>query len=238
MTFQLDLPDVRDRADIMYPPRQYRRSWTYPELMSIFPALGVRILEIGPGDEPFRKRDQDQLVSVDFDESSKPTLVVDVTKKWPFGPEEFDFIYMSHVLEHFYPYDRDALVANVHRSLRPGGLIFIRVPHRSGVQGTGWEHYSYYGLNGVTSLCHGHNPNLPVFRAVSTGVAMSIDFYGPRSITRRTLERLLNRSWRLTEAVICYVVGGIPEVQFVLQRLSPDVESCIRQAPRHDSARE
>lgn len=216
-------------SDVRYPPRCGRRSWTHAELLGLFPDSSVRVLDIGCGDSPLAVREIDELVTVDFDPQSSADVVADVSCEWPFGSDEFDLVYMSHVLEHFYPSDRDALVRNVHRSLRPGGLLFIRVPHRSSLQATGWEHHTQYGLNGATSLCHGRNPQLPYFRAISAGVALTIDFSVRRSTGRSLAERMLNRSWRLTESVLSHLVGGIPEVQFMLQRLTPEDERRLRE---------
>jgi hypothetical protein len=100
------------------------------------------------------------------------------------------------------------------------------------MQGTGWEHFSAFGLNGVVSLTHGQNPVLPTFRNVSTGVAMTTDFNGTRPYLRSQLERTLNRYWRLTDTWLGAVVGGIPEVQFMLQRLPEHVVQLLKRS--HD----
>lgn len=230
--FKLDLPSAESVSDVLYPPRTYRHSWSHAELLAIFPDEGIDILDVGAGSTPFRARPHDRLVTVDFDEGTQASLVLDITEDWPFAEQSFDLIYMSHVVEHLYPQDRDELIRNVHRSLREGGLAFIRVPHRSSMQGTGWEHYTLYGLHGATSLSHGRNPKLPLLRAVSAGVAMTIDFYGRRSLARSAVERVLNSRWRLTETMLCHIVGGIPEVQFLLQRMDSAVETAVREGGR------
>jgi predicted SAM-dependent methyltransferase len=196
--------------------------------MALFPEEGVAILDVGAGTHPFRARDVDILTTVDFDPATGADCLLDVATTWPFGEESFDLIYLSHVLEHFYAHDRDVVIRSIYRSLKPEGLVFIRVPHRSSMQATGWEHHSQYGLHGATSLSHGKSPALPFFRAVSAGVSMSTNFYAPRTVGRAVLERLLNARWRLTENVLCFLVGGIPEVQFLLQRLPQYEESRLR----------
>ncbi len=156
-------------------------------------------------------------------------MTADLAREWPFDEASFDLIYMSHVLEHFYARDRDAVIRNVHRSLKPGGLLFIRVPHRSGFRSRGWEHQTTYGLSEMISLCHGHNPQLPMFRCVSVGVTMTTDFYTERSTPRAVLERGLSRYWRLTDMVLAHLVGGIDEVQFMLQRMDDATETRLRE---------
>ncbi len=206
---------------------RYKRCWTVKELTALFPDSGIDILDLGSGDNPFPARPQDRLTTVDFDQSSRTTHVVDFTKSWIFEEKHFDLIYASHVIEHLYPQDRDKIICNLHDSLREKGLLFVRVPHWSSIQGTGWEHYTMYGTNGVTSLCHGLNPMLPVFELVSAGVWVgpTHDFHQRRRSRRQALtEWVLNKSFRLTDSYLCYVVGGIPEVQFLLRRLPADLE--------------
>lgn len=226
--FDLDLPEPRTRLDAMYPRAELRRPWSHSELVEILPQSGIRVLDVGAGRNPLRVRTQDELVTVDFEAEANASLTSNVASTWPFGEREFDLVYMSHVVEHFYPRDRDAVIRNVYRSLRPGGILFIRVPHKSGYLATGWEHFSLFGLSGVTGLCHGHNPMLPMMRCVSVGASMSMDFYAQRSLLRRGLERCLSRYWRLTDLLLSHLVFGIPEVQFMLMRMDPAIEQRLR----------
>ena len=198
----------------------YKRSWTYSELIGIFPEESLRILDIGSGDQCFRARLGDELVSVDFNPRSKPRYCMDFTKDWPFEMEQFCFVYASHVIEHLYPDARDRLICNIYDSMRKGALLFVRVPHWNSIQGTGWEHYTFYGTNGLTGLTHGRNPYLPMFDMLSTGVFMADTrrFFERRTLIHRLSESVLNSSFRLTDTMLCYLVGGIPEVQFLLRR--------------------
>jgi SAM-dependent methyltransferase len=227
--FRLDLPEPHERRDAMFPPLALRHPWTHADLLSIFPSSGIRVLDIGAGRNPLRVRDVDELVTTDFEAEAGAEVTTDVANAWPFGEREFDLIYMSHVLEHFYPQDRDAVIRRVYESLKPGGIVFIRVPHRSSFHSRGWEHHTTYGLAELVSLCHGHNPTLPMFRCVSVGAAMSIDFYRQPSAARRFVERGLGRYWRLTDMLLGRLVGGIPEAQFMLQRMSDGTERRLRE---------
>jgi SAM-dependent methyltransferase len=226
--FRLDLPELTSRFDAMYPPAGYRRPWNHAELLEILPEQGIRVLDVGAGHNPLRVREQDELVTVDFEPEVGSTLTSNVADEWPFGFDEFDLVYMSHVVEHFYPDDRDAVIRNVYGSLRAGGLLFIRVPHESSHQATGWEHFSLFGLNAATGLCHGHNPNLPMMRSVSVGVSMTLDFNAPRSRMRKFVEAALSRYWRLTDVLLGRLVLGIPEVQFLLEKMDPETEQRLR----------
>lgn len=214
----------------MFPLRAARRPWNARELLDLLPA-GARILDVGAGRNPLQVRSGDELVTVDFEPEAGAAVTTNVAERWPFEEGEFDLVYMSHVLEHFYPADRDAVIRHVYGSLRAGGLLFIRVPHRSGYQAVGWEHYSLFDQSGVVSLSHGQNPTLPMLRTLSVGVSMSMDFYLPRSWARWQFERALSRYWRLTDSLLGHLVGGIPEVQYLLQRMDASTEQRLRAAP-------
>ena len=198
----------------------YRRSWTQDEIVAMFPADGIDVLDVGAGANPLACRSIDRLVTIDFDRHTDQSFVCDFTQQWPVERASVDFVYASHVLEHLYHQDRDRLIMNIHDSLRPGGVLFVRVPHWSSIQGTGWEHYTLFGLNGLTSLTHGRNPMLPQFDMISAGTFMGDvgRFRTRRSAWQRASERVLNRSFRATDGGLCYLVGGVPEVQFLLRK--------------------
>lgn len=52
----------------------------------------------------------------------------DIRRGLPFAPATFDAVYASHVLEHLTPDDGGALVAEMRRVLRPGGVLRLAVP--------------------------------------------------------------------------------------------------------------
>ncbi len=45
--FSLELTELRERREAMYPAPRYRRPWNHAELLSILPASGVRVLDVG-----------------------------------------------------------------------------------------------------------------------------------------------------------------------------------------------
>jgi SAM-dependent methyltransferase len=53
---------------------------------------------------------------------------LDLTRPLPFGDATFDAAFGSHVLEHLTPAEAEALLAELHRVLRPGGVLRIAVP--------------------------------------------------------------------------------------------------------------
>jgi SAM-dependent methyltransferase len=211
-------PPPRTALNAAYP--LLRRSFTRDELFALMPDRPLKVLDIGAGINPVRVRPQDELTTADFAGKTKPDVVVDVAAEWPFPEDAFDLVYMSHVVEHFYPADRDEVIRRVHRALRPGGHLFIRVPHWSGFQGYGWEHHTQYAINSGISLATGENPQLPVFEPIAAGYARTIHFDRERARVS-LLERALNARWRLTEGLLCRLVGGIAEVQFLFRKPNP-----------------
>ena len=64
-----------------------------------------------------------------IDLSDAPHVVRhDVRKGLPYAPATFDAVYASHVLEHLAPGDGDALVAEMRRVLKRGGILRLAVP--------------------------------------------------------------------------------------------------------------
>lgn len=226
VSLDIPLPQPTSRDALRAPI--YRRTWTLHDLLAVLPTHPLHVLDVGAGRHPIVLRAQDEMVTVDFDDTANPDIAIDFTHDWPFTEPEFDLVYLSHVVEHLYPPDRDRLIRNVYTVTKPGGFVFIRIPHRSSVQATGWEHYTQYGMNAAMSLCHGYNPLLPMFRAVSVGVALSIDFTRDRSRKDAMLERVLNARFRLTDQFLSKAIGGLAEVQFLLQRLPEDTERSLR----------
>lgn len=58
----------------------------------------------------------------------------------PFDDASVDFVFCSHVVEHFFPGDAEQLVSEMHRVLRPGGWARVCVPdleHAVGLYGKG-----------------------------------------------------------------------------------------------------
>jgi len=53
---------------------------------------------------------------------------LDVTKRFPFADDSIDFVFSSHMLEHLGPDQGRQCLAEVHRVLRPGGIVRISVP--------------------------------------------------------------------------------------------------------------
>ena len=88
-------------------------------------------------------------VNIDWQQECKPDVVHDLNSiPYPFPANSFDEILASHVIEHL---DRPfEIMKELHRILRPNGLLHIRVPHHS----RGFTHAEH---------CHGFDVTFPLY---------------------------------------------------------------------------
>lgn len=77
-----------------------------------------------------------QEIRLDIDPRCKPDIVADMANL-PENIGPFDAAYASHSLEHLSPHDVDSCLAGIHRVLKPGGAVIIRVPDLEGISPTG-----------------------------------------------------------------------------------------------------
>lgn len=67
-------------------------------------------------------------VRLDIDPAVQPDLVGDITDMRDVAPASFDAVYSSHNLEHLYPHQVGAALAEFRRVLAPHGFALIIVP--------------------------------------------------------------------------------------------------------------
>lgn len=106
-----------ERQKAKKPPRL---KWTPP------PEDGKIRLNLGCGDKILPG-----YVNVDFAESRKgnrPDVIADL-RAMDFAPEYADEILSVHVIEHFYPWEAEALLAHWRSILKPGGLLVLECPN-------------------------------------------------------------------------------------------------------------
>ena len=65
---------------------------------------------------------------LDIDARGQPDIVGDARKLTTFDPEQFDAIYCSHNLEHYYKHDGGKVLGGFLHLLKPDGFAEIRVP--------------------------------------------------------------------------------------------------------------
>ncbi|MGH7395366.1 MAG: class I SAM-dependent methyltransferase [Candidatus Methylomirabilales bacterium] len=107
--------------------RTYGRATLDAKLREVLPAAPLdRVLDLGSKDAPYRRllaaRRYDRL---DLSRSRRPAVVGDA-HRLPFRDGAYELVLATQVLEHCY--NPAAVVAEVHRVLRSGGLFVCSVP--------------------------------------------------------------------------------------------------------------
>lgn len=88
-----------------------------------FHSQNVRKLQIGSGDHPLPG-----WLNTDLSPSSRNVFQLDVTRRFPFADNSFDYLFCEHMVEHIaYPEGLYAL-SECFRVLKPGGVIRIATP--------------------------------------------------------------------------------------------------------------
>jgi SAM-dependent methyltransferase len=164
-------------------------------------------------------------LNVDADARVEPDLVLDLEQRpWPWPDGRFACIEIAHVLEHLQ--DPFATMTELHRILRPGGSLRVRVPHFS----RGFTHPDHK---------RGFDVSFPLYfdprrRAFFTGTELQLERLRLHWLAQPELKRQV-LSWPLyvlgrgAGAVIdvvanaapllcsrgwCYLVGGFEEIEF------------------------
>jgi SAM-dependent methyltransferase len=77
-----------------------------------------------------------QHVLLDIDPTGNPDIVCDARKLSTLAPAQFDAVYCSHNLEHYYKHDAMAVVRGFLHVLKADGFVEIRVPDMESVMKT------------------------------------------------------------------------------------------------------
>lgn len=137
-----------------------------------------------------------------------------------------DEIVLNHVLEHFA--DPLPLLEEVWRMARPGGRVRIRTPHFSGRYA--WqdpthrraftsESFGYFGENGYSYYTPAR------FRVERVRLKYFLEDHVwplPHRVLGRGVQWILDRHPTFSERFLCYLVGGIEELQVTLEAVKTD----------------
>lgn len=167
-------------------------------------------------------------VNLDWQSLTNPDVVHDLNNlPYPFPDNSFELVEAFHVLEHL---DKPFLVMKeMHRILKPGGALHIKVPHFS----RGFTHAEH---------AHGFDVTFPLYfnKSFTTSGYYGIPFelksmrlswlaffhllpamgYGPTLIAilrvvNDIISFLANISPAFTSRIWCFWVGGFDEIEFV-----------------------
>ena len=84
------------------------------------------ILGSGPG---YKK--QEGQIGIDYIKDFNPDIVRDIRKGLPFDDDKFENVNCEHTLEHIQVNEDFIFIMNeIYRVLKPGGILYIEVPHK------------------------------------------------------------------------------------------------------------
>lgn len=184
-------------------------------------------LDLGAGD-----RKKAGFLTVDWTPLTSPDVVHDLNVfPYPWADNSIEYIEMSHCLEHL---DKTfKVMQELHRVLKPGGILHIKVPHFS----RGFTHAEHE---------HGFDINFPLYFNATKKLSGYYGFefeclknelhweahfhlmpeagYGKGAIAIiRTLSTVIsffaNLSPMLCNRIWCFWVGGFSEIEFVFKKV-------------------
>ena len=92
----------------------------------------MKVLNVGGGTDrrlpPFYPKDVEQLV-LDIDPETKPDICCDALDMKSLNAGEYDSVYCSHNLEHFYSFEVPKVLEGFKHVLKDGGSVYICVPN-------------------------------------------------------------------------------------------------------------
>jgi predicted SAM-dependent methyltransferase len=105
-------------------------------------------------------------VNLDIVQGVKADVYADIGKKLPFKDNTFEYVFISHVLEHVN--NLTGLMAELKRICKEGAIINIRVPHASSIcsyqDPTHVRFFTYLTADYFTETCF---YDLPKFKLIS-----------------------------------------------------------------------
>jgi SAM-dependent methyltransferase len=142
-------------------------------------------------------------------------------RPYPLPDDCADEVVLNHVVEHFA--ETLPLMEEVWRIARPGGRVLIRTPHYSGRYA--WndpthrraftsESFHYFGENGYSYYTQAR------FAVVRVRLKYFMEeelWPWPQRAWGRAVQWMLDRHATFGERFLCYLVGGIEELQVTLE---------------------
>jgi len=155
------LDDARELAflrEILSRIKGVRGIW---DLVRVHPAERLRVLDIGCGGN----KQLSWAIGVDVHPYPGVDVVTDLEQRLPFVDDEVDHVLAIHVLEHIH--DLIGLMNELHRIIRPGGILHAMVPcvdcHNAVGDPT---HVRFFNKKTFRYFCR-HRPAVKPFRPVS-----------------------------------------------------------------------
>jgi len=182
----------------------------------------LKKLNLGAGEDR-----REGYVNIDWNELANPDVRHDLNiVPYPFSDNTFDEIFASHILEHL---DKPfAVMKELHRLLKPGGKLIIKVPHFS----RGFTHAEhshgfdvsfplYFNKNFTKSGYYGVEFELQSMKLHWSAFLHLLPYYGYKKlviwlvkIINAFISFLANLAPNFCSRVWCFWVGGFEEIEF------------------------
>ena len=163
------------------------------------------ILDLGCG-----KRKTLYAVGLDIVYLSDVDIIHDLNDyPYPFKDNFADVIIMKHSLEH--TKDRIKTIKEVHRILKPNGILKIKVPHFSSVNAYGeLDHYHFFCTNNFNQLADKCNFRI---KKLKLNYIQNPNNHPFKSVVNFLVNPFININRWFTERLLCYYIGGISEIE-------------------------
>ena len=181
---------------------------------------GCRVLDVGCGTAPYRRWLPRRVDYTGIDIAAgggAPDIVIEPDSAWPLADGAYDLVLCTQVLEH--ARDKDLLLAEIKRVLRPGGLLILSVPFVYGEHGLphDYRRFTRAGLREALESDYVPAEQFVSGRAGTVLVTLFLNWadeaLGARRATR-VLKPLLLPFW-LGVCLFCNVAG------FLLDKIDP-----------------
>ncbi|MBU2633713.1 MAG: class I SAM-dependent methyltransferase [Nanoarchaeota archaeon] len=185
----------------------------------------IKVLDLGSGPRPYKSKNNENVINVDFNPEMKPTVVHDLSEiPYPFKDNEFDKIYMGHILEHMK--DTIKFMEEIYRIAKPNAKLIIRVPHFS-CRGA-WSNPTHYRAFAYEQFFHfsrdkkEHYGNCN-FKVQRLELRYSLPDEDCGFLISKIITPLLNffanKNLKFCERIWCYWVGGFSEIYVELRTI-------------------
>jgi SAM-dependent methyltransferase len=166
-------------------------------------------------------------VNVDINPDFRPDIVADLNKyPYPFKKNSLDEVCMDHCLEHLG--DPFRVLAEIHRILKPNGILIVRVPHFSrGFTNADHKHgfdftFKYFFRKDFELFCGAE------YRQLSLRMHWFAQTYHKKKYLSRPLYIIVraanfiinafaNISPMFCSRIWCFWVGGFEEIEYIFQ---------------------
>lgn len=205
------------------------RSSIITELRSVYPQLHGRLLDVGCGRMPYRAEIErstrvteyvglDIASTLGYDQTLRPDVTWDGVTM-PFSDASFDCAVATEVFEHV-P-DLGVLLSEVHRVLRPGGVLFFTTPFLWPYHDTphDMQRWTSFGLVRQLQLREFHDVKVVSVGNWHSAVAQMLGLWVTRSGLPRVVRGLVRRPVYWLQRVLMQFESTSPDTDNAMPRL-------------------